>query len=251
VPPNPPYRVFLGFSADEIQAYNVAELSLKRHTNRQNLDVRRICMLSLYPHYTRPTRATSTGQLFDEISNAPMSTGHALARFWIPFLCGYNGLALFTDSDVIFREDIANLFALADPRYAVQVVQHPPIEIEGLKKSGQVQQAYPRKLWSSVVLWNCGHPANAVLTLEALNTWTGRDLHAFKWLFDPQIGALPERWNYLVGLSPHDADPALAHFTTGTPNIGGHDEDQFADEWWGTSRAAGYRSRETRVATEV
>lgn len=240
--PKTPHKVFLGFDAAEMQAYNVAEMSLYRHARRQDIALERICMLSLYPHYRRPTRQAPNGQLFDEISNAPMSTGHACARFWVPFVCDYQGWALFCDGDVLFREDVSQLFALADPRYAVQVVQHPPLPEEGLKKSGHIQQAYPRKNQSSVMLFNCGHPENRALTLDVLNGWPGRDLHAFKWLDDSLIGALPSRWNYLVGVSDYDPDPALAHFTLGTVNLPGHGQDQFADEWWATSRVAGYRA---------
>ncbi len=46
---------------------------------------------------------------------------------------------------------------------------------------------YPRKLWSSVMLWNCEHPANRRLNLQMLNQWPGRDLHAFRWLADGPV----------------------------------------------------------------
>ncbi len=249
--PEPPYKVFLGFDAAEIQAYNVAELSLQRHTRRSDVALNRICMNSCYPHYTRPTRSAPNGQLFDEISGAPMSTSHAIARFFVPFLCGYQGWALFTDGDVLFREDITQLFALARPQYAVQVVQHPPLLEEGEKKSGHVQQPYFRKNWSSVILWNCGHPANAKLTREVLNGVPGRDLHAFHWLQDSEVGSLPARWNYLVGQSQYQADPALVHFTKGTPNLPDHAADQFADEWWATSRASGYKRQDVGGAGRI
>lgn len=238
--PDAPVRVFLGFDAAEMRACNVATKSLYQHAGPVPMRVDRLCRLTLYGRYVRPTTTMPSGQLFDEISGAPMSTEHAIARFFVPFLCDYQGWALFTDGDVLFRDDVLQLFALADPQYAVQVVQHPPLLEDAEKKRGHVQQPYPRKNWSSVMLWNCGHPANKMLTLDVLNSWAGRDLHAFSWLFDDQIGALPARWNYLVGVNEPQADPGVVHFTLGTPDMPGHDRDPFAEEWFAQARAAGY-----------
>jgi hypothetical protein len=82
-----------------------------------------------------------------------------------------------------------------------------------------------------VMLFNCEHPANLVLTLAVVNEWPGRDLHAFRWLSDDLIGALPDRWNHLVGVSQPQSDPGIVHFTLGVPSIKGHENDPFADEW--------------------
>lgn len=190
--------------------------------------------------YDRPTTTMPNGQLFDEISDAPMSTRHAIARFWVPRLCGFTGWALFTDGDVLFRRDVDQVFDLADPDAAVMVVKHPAMFEEGSKKQGHVQQAYPRKNWSSVILWNCGHLAHRALTRDVLNEWPGRDLHAFKWLRDDQIGALPAAWNHLVGISAPDPDPALVHYTLGTPDVQGHEHDIFADDWRRAARVGGF-----------
>lgn len=240
MPRNVP-RVFVGFDAAEMVACNVAMTSLFQHTSRDAIRVERLSRLSLWGRYTRETTRMPSGQLYDELSDAPMSTDHAIARFFVPLLMEYSGWALFTDGDVLFRDDIRQLFALADPAYAVQVVQHAPILDEAPKKDGQIQQAYPRKNWSSVILWNCGHPANRALTLDVLNTWPGRDLHAFRWLSDAQIGALPARWNVLIGEHEPPPDTAIAHYTLGVPNIPGHELDAFAYEWWTAARVAGYR----------
>lgn len=242
------FRVFIGFDANEMQACNVATTSLFQHASRSEVRVERICMLSLHGRYTRPTTRLPNGQLFDVISDAPMSTDHAIARFWIPALTGYDGWALFVDGDVLFRADVVQLLGFAESQYAVRVVQHPPLVDESTKKDGHIQQAYPRKNWSSAILWNCGHPANQALTPDVLNAWPGRELHRFGWLRDDQIGALPANWNHLVGLSAPSPDVALAHFTLGTPNIAGHEHDPFADEWFAVSRAAGYRQQQQGAA---
>lgn len=234
-------RIFIGFDPNEMRACTIAKQSLIRHAAAAHLDIDRVCRLSLHRVYTRPTTTMRNGQLFDEISDAPMSTDHAIARFFIPFICDYQGWALFTDGDVLFRDDVGNLLALADQRCAIQVVHHPPQLEERQKKDGHIQQAYPRKNWSSVMLWNCGHAANRRLTVDVLNSWPGRDLHAFKWLDDDALlGELPARWNHLVGIHPPMPDPAVVHFTLGTPDLPGRADSPFAQEWFYEARLAGY-----------
>jgi hypothetical protein len=84
---------------------------------------------------------------------------------------------------------------------------------------GMIQTAYERKNWSSVMLFNCDHPANRRLTIEDVNGRPGRDLHAFYWLHDSEIGELPPTWNWLVNVTPKPVAPKLAHFTNGGPWI--------------------------------
>jgi hypothetical protein len=231
-------RVFVGFTPNEIRATNVAEYSLRARA-RGMVDIHRVSRLSLTGIYTRPTRWEGAG-LWDVISAAPMSTEHAIARFFIPYLCGYTGWALFTDGDVLFRRSVLDLFALADDRYAVMCVQHGPEPQDVTKKGGMIQTTYARKNWSSVMLINCGHPGIRVLEPVMLNTLTGRTLHGFTWLSDSVIGALPPEWNYLVGVNDTQADPAIVHYTLGTPDLPGYEHAPFADEWYAVARAAGY-----------
>lgn len=194
--PMPPYKIFIGWDVSQMRAWNVAQLSLNAHAAGK-VDVDRIAKPTLQARglYTRPTHVLEHGY-WDEISNAPMSTGHAIARFLVPYLCGYEGWALFTDGDVLFRRDVSELFALADPTKAVQVVQHHHAPANGVKMTGEQQTTYARKNWSSVVLWNAGHTANKALTPELVNTVPGRDLHRFCWLDDDLVGALPATFNY-------------------------------------------------------
>ena len=235
-----PYRLFIGWDASEMRAWNVAATSARNHAHDE-LDMRRIGMTTVAPGlYTRPTATLDHGY-WDEISEAPMSTSHAIARFLVPALCDYTGWALFTDGDVLFRRDVAELFALADQRYAVQVVPHQYAPPEGVKMEGQAQTRYARKNWSSVMLFNCGHEANRALSVELVNTVPGRDLHRFCWLDDALIGALPEAWNWLEGHSSPDIDPALVHHTRGVPDMPGFEHVAFSDEWYAVARQCGYR----------
>lgn len=236
-------RIYIGWDAAESRAYNVAAHSLHAHAHTRH-DVHRLALerLQALGIYQRPTHRIENGQLYDAISEAPMSTGHAIGRFFAPYLCNYNGWALFTDGDVLFRDNVAELFALTDEQYAVMCVHHAPMPEQGEKKAGHVQTQYARKNWSSVLLFNCGHPSNLALSLEVLNSWPGRDLHAFQWLKDEEIGELPQRWNYLVGVTtPAPLHVSLAHFTLGTPDVPGHEEDPFADEWRAVAKRAGYK----------
>jgi hypothetical protein len=234
--------VFIGWDAREHRAWNVARMSMKCHAS-VDVDTRRLALAPLQTQglYRRPTEDRGDGKLWDVISEAPMSTGHAIARFLVPHLCGYFGWALFTDGDVLFRDDVAKLFALADDRFAVMIVQHDYTPAETVKKGGHLQTSYPRKNWSSVMLFNCGHQANRALDVNLINSVPGRDLHRFCWLDDDVIGGLPPRWNVLVGHSPYDEMAALVHFTEGVPDVPGYEGVPYADEWFGHAKAAGYR----------
>lgn len=182
------------------------------------------------PHYERD------GKMWDAISDAPMSTSFACSRFLTPWLAT-SQWALFCDfADMMFLADPVQLFDLADERYAVMVVKHRHVPAESTKMDDQVQTTYPRKNWSSVILWNTTHPANARLTVDMVNDLPGRDLHAFCWLKDEEIGLLPKEWNWLVGVDPETAadvgiSPKLLHFTEGIPAIRGYEEGPWAGVW--------------------
>lgn len=186
--------------------------------------------------YSRPMefKAGREGsrQMWDVISDAPMSTEFAISRFLVPHVAKY-GWALFLDCDVLCFENVSNLFALADDSKAVMCVKHQHVPQEGTKMDGQIQTAYDRKNWSSVMLFNCEHPSNSRLTLDLINGVPGRDLHRFCWLEDDEIGELPKKWNYLVG---HDnrksvPDPAIVHFTNGLPDVDGREMQEFSVNW--------------------
>lgn len=219
--------VYLGFDERERRAYDVARSSILRRASQPV----EIVPLGLdCPLLTRPVE-TRDGKLWCPISEAPMSTGFAIARFAVPFLCHHKGWAIFVDCDVVFLADVCDLYALADPRFSVQVVKHDYQPTEATKMDGCQNQPYPRKGQSSVMLINCSHPANQRLTLEVLNTWPGRDLHAFKWLEDSEIGELPPEWNHLVGVNPPNPNAKLLHYTLGTPDMPGYENCEYADEW--------------------
>lgn len=212
--------IYMGHDPREESAYEVAEYSMLRHSEAY-LDIVPLTLHSVNHILQRPieVRKNDNGvdQLWCPISDAPMSTEFAISRFCVPFLKPY-GWSLFVDSDIVLLDDISKLFALADPKYAVMVVKHKHEPTEQYHDAGRLQTFYKRKNWSSVVLWNMDHPANKKFTRDDLNTLAGRDLHAFYWLNDDEIGELPQEWNFLVGVNKGKLeDQKLLHYTNGTP----------------------------------
>ncbi len=207
-------RVFIGHEQREARSFDLAMASARwQGFDPSPLYEERLRTTGML---TRPT--DRRGQIWDFHSNAPQSTAFAIARFFTPLLA-HSGWVLFADCDVVFLRPAHEVARLADPRYAVMVVKHAVGEVGGTKMDGQVQTNYPRKLWSSVMLWNVDHRANQRLNLQMLNQWPGRDLHAFNWLHGDEIGALPPEWNWLVGMQDKPPAPAIAHYTLGTPEL--------------------------------
>lgn len=157
------------------------------------------------------------------------------SRYLIPYLQGFEGWAMFCDGDMILRDDLKKLWDLRDDSCAVQVVKHNYKTREARKYIGSPIENknidYPRKNWSSVVLFNCGHPSNKVLTKEFVGEAGGAILHRFGWLQDEEIGNLPKEWNHLVREQDYDPDAKLVHFTLGAPGFQHYMRDDYAWEW--------------------
>lgn len=228
--PGQKQSIWIGFDPREADAFAVCRHSIKRRVSLP-YPVRGVVLDELRAKglYTRPT-SRKDGRLWDEISDAPMATEFSNARFLVPHLA-QSGWALFMDCDMLVRTDLQKLFALADPDKAVMVVKHDHRPAGRIKMDGQVQTRYARKNWSSVVLFNVDHPSNRKLTVDLVNSVPGRDLHAFSWLDDDEIGELHPRWNWLVGHSDTAIDPMIVHFTDGVPTMAGYEDCAFADEW--------------------
>jgi hypothetical protein len=227
--------IYLGFDPREAAAYAVARSSAKRRLT-QPIAIRGVVLARLQELglYRRPIewRDGPTGNriMWDTISDAPMSTQHANARFLVPRLA-VTGWALFMDGDVLVRGNLVRLFDGLDQSKAIYCVKHQHMPPSGVKMDGQEQTRYVRKNWSSVAIWNCEHEANRALTVDVVNSLTGRDLHRLVWLDDEQIGELAPEWNWLVRQSPPLAEPKVVHFTEGTPDMPGYEDDPYADEW--------------------
>ena len=213
-------KIFMGFDASESIAYDVAKSSAERWGS---IDISPLKQDELRADgiYTRP---------IDPLS----STEFSFTRFLVPALMNYDGWALFTDCDVLFLESPKDLFELADDNYAVMVAKHDYRPTQKTKMDEKIQYIYPRKNWSSVVLFNCSHPSNRILTKDVVNNETGQFLHRFMWLKDDEIGEISHEWNWLVDWyhEPEDGRPKLLHYTEGGPWFDKYADCSYSDQWY-------------------
>lgn len=216
----------------------VCAASLRRVTNGEIepvfLNQDRLRAAGLY------TRAEDwRGQKYDFASQSTMSTQFSNSRFLTPIL-GQSGFSLFCDCDTVFYEDPRNMLDEACDNAAIYCVQHNHNGNEPSKMMGMAQTQYARKNQSSVVLFDCDHPANQRLSLWDVNHRPGRDLHQFYWLNYDEIGFLDVRWNQLVGVThlPITTD-GICHFTLGGPWFDGWVPQPY-DDLWLAERDKGY-----------
>jgi len=237
-------EIYIGYDPREDKAYKVCKNSI---LSRSTGDVRvlPLALPNIVDIFTRPIEERD-GKLWCPISEAPMSTEFAISRFAVPFLED-KGWHLFMDCDMLCTTDIQELFNLVDDKYAIMCVKHKQESGSDVKMDGQVQTYYNRKNWSSVVLWNCEHPAHKRLTLDNLNNWPGRDLHAFKWLEDSEIGELDPIWNHLVGINPTRLDAKINHYTLGGPWFKDWGIKYPEDELWITENNKIYEKRKASL----
>jgi hypothetical protein len=229
-------RIFIGWDPREVDAYAVARHSVLGHMTRE-IPVHGLFLADLQARglYRRPTEqrlVSGHSVMWDVLSDAPMSTEHANARFLVPHLA-WDGWSLFMDSDMLAMADFAPLFDALDPQFAVYCVKHRHEPPQDTKMDGQAQLRYARKNWTSFMVLNCDHPANQALTVHMVNSLPGRDMHRFCWLDDDQIGELGPEWNYLVGHTSRDLvpSPKVVHFTDGIPSMAGYEDCEYAEAW--------------------
>ncbi len=162
------------------------------------------------------------------------SNSFIYSRFLTPYIFSFKGWAIFADGDMICRDDIANLWAMRDDSKAVLCVKHDYKTKSNGKYLGNKNQDYPRKNWSSLVLWNCGHLANKILTPEFISSQTGAFLHRFQWLEDSLIGEIPKEWNWLTTEYEDNCNAKLLHYTLGTPCFTDYWNADMSEEWHNT-----------------
>lgn len=214
-------KIFVGYDSREDIAWQVCRHSLLRHAgdNLTVIPIRQDVLreLGLY------TRSYDLGA----------STEFSLTRFLTPYLAAESGWVAFCDCDFLFTTDVRNVFEELDSSKAVYCVQHDYTPAYRVKMDGKPQAIYPRKNWSSFMLFNCDHPDVRALTPEVVNTASPAYLHRFQWIEDDSaIGSLDLDWNFLEGEYPKpDYLPRVIHFTNGGPWFDQWKGCDFADLW--------------------
>jgi lipopolysaccharide biosynthesis glycosyltransferase len=208
-------NIFIGYDHREAIAYHVCANSIIRHASKP---------ISFTP------LALQNMQDYQE-THTDGSNQFIYSRFLVPHLMEYKGWAIFMDGDMLVRDDIEKLWALRDDSKAVMVVKHDYKTKMTEKYLGAKNENYPRKNWSSVILWNCEHAANKVVTPEFIETATGAQLHRFTWLADELVGELPNVWNWLPDEFGANQNAKLLHYTLGTPSFHDFATTPMGDEW--------------------
>ena len=137
------------------------------------------------------------------------------------------------DCDMLSRSDISALWRQRTTKYAVQCVQHDYTPTSTVKFLNQPQTPYPKKNWSSMMIFN--NAKCTALTPDYVNSATGLELHQFKWLENETlIGKVDEEWNWLVGEYEKNPNAKLVHYTEGGPYFKNYKHCDYADEWFNT-----------------
>lgn len=163
-------------------------------------------------------------------------TPFTYSRFLVPYLCDYEGFALFLDADMLLTADIAELFEYIEDLEAVRSLSSMDIregkifkkEVE-LPKAAYVVKNKEKFEWASAIMFNCSHPSNQILTPEYIET--AENLHAISWLKNEEIVELPPEWNKLVGYDNNLEEAKLLHFTQGVPVFEETENCPMADKW--------------------
>jgi len=209
-------QVFIGYDPREALAFSVLSYSIHARASQ--------------PVGVFPIMLSQLGGVMTRERHPLQSTDFSFSRFLTPYLSNYSGWSIFMDCDMLMLDDVASLYALRDQRYAAMVVKHDHVPKEERKFLDQPQTAYQKKNWSSVILFN--NAKCRALTPDYVNRASGLELHQFKWLADDElIGAIPDRWNHLVGYSAPRKDASLVHYTLGGPYFDEFRDCEYSAEW--------------------
>ena len=212
-------RVFIGYDNNEKVAFSTLSHSLLKHATQ--------------PIAITPIRLENIKDIFVRERLKIQSTEFAFSRFLVPYLCNYSGHAIFMDCDMLARADISELWRQRTTKYAVQCVQHDYTPNNTIKFLNQPQTPYPKKNWSSMMLFN--NAKCTALTPDYVNSATGLELHQYKWLENEElIGKINEEWNWLVGEYEYNPNAKLVHYTEGGPYFKNYKNCDYAEEWFDT-----------------
>ncbi len=209
-------KIFIGFDQREACAYHTFVQSLINHSSIP-LDITPLCLKSLAGYK----------ELHRDGGN-----DFVYSRFLSPFLNNFDGWAIYADGDMVCQADILELLKLKDDSKAVMVAKHNYQTKQSKKYFNNKNENYPKKNWSSVILWNCSHPKHKILTPEFIQNQSGKFLHRFSWLDEDEIGEIPLEWNWLALEYPENKEAKIIHYTLGTPCLKEYKDTNMSDIWY-------------------
>lgn len=192
---NSPLRIFIGFDPRQVVSYTALCTSLIRHSSKP---------LAITPLVIETLPLERRGL-----------TPFTFSRFLVPYLCGYEGRALFLDADIMARADVSELFEIAQGSPSVWVSKNR-LKFE----------------WASVMLFN--NERCAVLTPD----YVQKTENPLMLSWAEEVGDLPPEWNHLVGYDAPNPDAKMVHFTQGVPAFPETADSEHADEWLATVNAS-------------
>jgi lipopolysaccharide biosynthesis glycosyltransferase len=211
-----PCNVFIGYDYGEPVAYHILSESIRSHASGP---------VSITPLSLNNLRE------FKRAKESNQSTDFAFSRFLVPYLSKYKGWSIYMDCDMMFRSDIYDLYGYATYKYSVMCCKHDYIPKQDVKFRGAKNEAFPKKNWSSVMLFH--NSQCTALTPEYVNKASGLELHQFKWLErEHMIGDIPLEWNWLVNEYNYNPDAKNVHWTLGGPWYKDYENQDYADEWF-------------------
>jgi len=219
--------IYVGYDPVESAAYHTLAHSIMRRSS--------------IPVSIAPVMQSQLKGVYKRLRGPTESTEFSLTRFLVPSLSGYSGWSVFMDCDMLCRVDVAQLAAQIERQAdkAVLVCKHDYVPKTERKFLDRVQTKYPRKNWSSLMVFN--NARCRALTPDYVNTAPGLDLHRFKWLDDAEIGELPLEWNWLVGEYPYAPGAKIVHYTLGGPYFEPYRDCDYAAEWFAEHDAVSVR----------
>jgi hypothetical protein len=214
-------KVFIGYDSKEKIASTICNFSLKKNTT-----------IPISVNYLKINQLRKK-KIYKRKNDPKSSTEFTFSRFLVPYLSNFKGWSIFCDCDFLWMGDLKDLQKKFNRKYAVMCVKHDYKPNKNFKFDNKRQYVYPRKNWSSMVIWNNEHLSNKKLTLKMINTKDGTFLHRFGWLKDEEIGSVPYNWNWLAGYYKVKSNnkPKAIHYTDGGPWHKGYENKELSDKW--------------------
>ena len=194
------FRVFIGYDDRQAVSYTALQQSILETASQP---------VSVTPLILNTLPITRRGL-----------TPFTFSRFLVPWLCNYQGHALFLDADMFLVSDICEMTRYFNGEHAISVV----------RSIAQFEQ-------SSVMLFNNAHPKNRTLTPDFIEN-TEENMHGLCWLDEADIGDMDRKWNQLVGYQDCQGMSGNLHFTMGVPAFPETSTSEFGQIWTDCAKRA-------------